>query len=372
MPCKADAASVSWIDTDAALQEAASAWRAHPAIGVDTEFQRTDTFFPLPGLYQVAAGERVYLLDPLAIQSWDPFVECLVDPAMTKIMHACSEDLELIHHHLDVVPENVFDTQLANAFQSIDYSMSYANLVERLLQVSLGKHETRSNWLRRPLSDRQLRYAWEDVAFLADLHSALTDRLADLGRREWFDEAMTQRGEFARGAPEEYYKGVKKAWRLNGSELARLQGLCAWRERRAMAEDVPRNRVVWDDHLVRFARTAELSDAALRDILPRPVAARYGAELLQVHRELAAGDGVLPPLDRPLTPAQGQVSRALRELARECAQGIELAHELVARKRDVDHCIRHFLDTRRLSPLYCGWRQPLVGTAFMTLLQERL
>ena len=206
MPCKADAASISWIDTDAELQAAAERWREHAVIGIDTEFQRTDTFFPLPGLYQVAAGERVYLLDPLAIKAWQPFVDCLVNPAVTKIMHACSEDLELIHHHLGVVPQNVFDTQLANAFQSTDYSTSYANLVEQLLGESLGKHETRSNWLRRPLSDKQLRYAWEDVAFLADLHSALVARLTELGRRAWFDELMAQRGEFARVAPEDYYK----------------------------------------------------------------------------------------------------------------------------------------------------------------------
>ena len=372
MPCKGDAASTSWIEDDAGLREAVTTWVSHPVIGVDTEFQRTDTFFPLPGLYQVSAGERVYLIDPLAIGQWQPLVDCLTDPRIIKVMHACSEDLELIHHHLGVVPEGIFDTQLANAFLSADYASSYAKLVEGLLGVRLDKHETRSNWLQRPLSEQQLRYAWEDVHYLGELHSKLDARLGQLGRRSWFDELMADRGEYARIVPEDYYRNVKKAWRLDAHELGRFRGLCAWRERKAMAEDVPRNRVVWDDHLLRFARTEALTEEEVGQALPRNVARKYAAEIVREHAELVVRNDVLPPLDRPLTQSQGQVSKALREIARKCADTLDVAHELVARKRDVDHCIRHFLETGELSPAYRGWRHALVGGEFQTVLRERL
>ncbi len=372
MPCKADAASISWIDSNAGLREAVEAWAPYPAIGMDTEFQRTDTYYPLPGLYQVAAGERVYLIDPLSIDAWEPFVNVLNDGSVTKVMHACSEDLELLDHHLGVAPQNVFDTQLANAFQSGDYSTSYAKLVDRLLGVALGQHETRSNWLRRPLSERQVHYACEDVVHLDAMYEALSGRLRELGREHWFADAMAERAEYARVAPDDYYRTVKKAWRLDHRQLGRLRGLCAWRERRAMAEDVPRNRVVWDDHLVRFAREVELTEVQVKDVLPRPIARRYAADIVREHAELVAENAAAAPLERPLTQAQGQVSKRLREIARKCADGLDVAHELIARKRDVDSCIRHFLDTGELSPAYSGWRHHLVGGEFHAVLTERL
>jgi ribonuclease D len=372
MPCKADAASINWVDSDAGLREATAAWAPHKVIAIDTEFQRTDTFFPLPGLYQVAAGGQIYLIDPLEITQWQPFVACLSDSSVTKVMHACSEDLELINHHLGIVPESIFDTQLAYAFQSPQYSASYARLVAGLLDVELGKHETRSNWLQRPLSDRQLQYAREDVYHLETLHARLVAGLQELGREAWFADLMTDRADYARGRPEEYYRNVKNAWKLDGVELGRLRGLCAWRERRAMTEDVPRNRVVWDDHLLRFARAEALTEDVVTEALPRAVARRYASDIVREHSELVGRNDSLAALARPLTQAQAQVSKALREIARACADGLELAHELVARKRDVDACIRHFLDTGELSPAYSGWRHELLGGQFHAVLRDRL
>ena len=161
MPYKGDAISTEWVSTNEALEASVREW--DPAIGLDTEFIRSDTFFPVAGLYQVASGDRVFLLDPLGIDDWSPFVRFLRDPANTVVMHACQEDLELLHHHMDASIANLFDTQFANAYLCDAFSLSYAALVQRLLDVELDKHETRSNWLRRPLSDDQIRYAVEDV-----------------------------------------------------------------------------------------------------------------------------------------------------------------------------------------------------------------
>ncbi|MCZ6710460.1 MAG: HRDC domain-containing protein [Gammaproteobacteria bacterium] len=369
MPCKADAVSVSWIQDDVALGEAVASWES--IIGIDTEFQRTDTFFPIPGLYQVLSGDRVYLLDPLTISDWTPFLEVLEDPRLTKIMHACSEDLELMRHHFGAVPRGVFDTQLANAFQSADYSTSYANLVAAQLGEQLDKHETRSNWLRRPLSDEQLRYAWEDVHYLPDLHRILFAGLERLGREQWFAEVMADRGRYQPTDPDEYYRNLKTAWRLDGLQLGVLQRLCAWRERKAMAVDVPRNRVVWDEHLLEFAKTRRLAEDAIHDLLPRNVARRYAAELVQVHASAMQSAESLEPLARPLTQSQSQVSKGLRQVAREQAESLQLAHELLARKRDVEACVRHYLVNGELSPAYKGWRHAVVGAQFQARLEGR-
>ncbi len=368
MPCRADAASVSWIDDAAGLVDAVASWG--DVIGLDTEFQRTDTFFPVPGLYQVISGEDVYLLDPLAIGDFSAFAEVLHDPSKVKVMHACSEDLELIRHHLGVDPQGIFDTQLAFAFQNSNYSVSYANLVASLLGHDLGKHATRSNWLRRPLTDEQLHYAWEDVRFLPEIYEVLTARLDELGRRSWFADAMAEKGQMQGPQPDEYYRGVKKAWRLDELELGVLKRLCAWRERRAMAEDVPRNRVVWDEHLFEFARLSSLAEKDVHGRLPGPVARRYASQLVAEHSEGVAAGLAEPLLARPLTPSESRVSRALRDLAWHKADALEFARELLARKRDVEACIRHYLDTGELSPAYAGWRAGLVGEEFRLVLER--
>ena len=367
MPYKGDALSVEWVASNASLSRVVASWDA--LIGIDTEFLRTNTFYPIPGLYQVISGERVFLIDPLSISEWQPLVDLLEDPSVVKIMHACSEDLELISHHLHAAPASVFDTQLANAFQSQDFATSYANLVSQQLDVTLGKHETRSNWLQRPLSEDQIRYAGEDVQYLPPLFESLNRTLHDLGRTEWFQDLMVDKGRFTPGDPESYYRSVKKAWKLDGQQLNVLQHLCAWRERKAMSEDVPRNRIVWDDHLYQFAKGPKLHSEQVHGALPRPVARKYATELLEQHRLGATIEQRLQPVDRPLTQGQGAITKALREVARELADQMQFAHELLARKRDVEACVRHYFTTGELSPAYLGWRAPLLADAFNAVLQ---
>ncbi len=369
MPCKADAVSASWIDSDEALSAAAAGWGR--IVGIDTEFQRTDTFFPLPGLYQVSHGDDVFFLDPLEIGDFSPLLEVLEDRRITKIMHACSEDLELMRHHIGAVPVGLFDTQLANAFLSPDYSVSFTRLVEERLGVALVQHETRSNWLARPLSEEQLRYAREDVLYLPPLHAVLHDALLESGRLAWFRDEMDRRGRFELGDPERYYLSMSKAWRLPGPVLARLQALAAWRERQAMAEDRPRNRIVRDEHLLHLAGLDDLAVDDVRDALPSGVARRYQDALLAAHAEGAAGADHPPAADPPLDSESNAAVRKLRELARSRAEALGMAPELLSRKREVEACVREFTATGQLSEAYRGWRHELVGEAFVEILENR-
>ncbi len=246
MPFKVDATSIHWIDTDAALADAAQHWG--DLIGLDTEFQRTDTFFPLPGLYQIASGTRVDLIDPLQIEDWQPFLDLLLDPGRKKVMHACGEDLELLFRHLQVRPQGLFDTQLAYAFVSPNFSFSYARLVEALAGAELDKGATRSDWRKRPLTPAQLQYAAADVWHLSGVAQLLQHELDTLERSEWFAQDMADYAHYKEPVPAEYYRGVKGARRLEPKALVRLQRLCQWREETAMRQDRPRNRVIRDEH----------------------------------------------------------------------------------------------------------------------------
>ncbi|MFU8816443.1 MAG: ribonuclease D [Pseudomonadales bacterium] len=368
MPCKAAEASVSWITTDAALAETAAQWGR--VIGIDTEFQRTDTFFPLPGLYQISSGEDVYLLDPLAVDDFSPLLELLEDRRVTKIMHSCSEDLELLRHHFGAVPAGLFDTQLANAFLTPDYSVSFTRLVSERLGVELVQHETRSDWLQRPLTAEQVKYAWEDVFYLPPLHQQLAAQLEAAGRMAWFRDEMDRRGRFQLNDPDSYYLGVKKGWRLPGAARARLQQLTAWRERQAMAEDRPRNRIVRDEHLLELALRVEIDDRDLVELLPPGVVRRYEDSLLDAHRDGASQEGHPPAAETPLGVADTALVRELRDVAKAQADALGMAPELLARKREVESCLRHYGETGELSEAYLGWREPLVGDRFRELLQH--
>ncbi len=357
-----------WVGSNGDLARAARQWG--DIVGLDTEFQRTDTFYAIPGLYQVAADSGMWLIDPLAIDDWAPLVRVLDDPHIVKVLHACSEDLELFYHHLGVQPENLFDTQVAYAFVSETFSCGYANLVERLLGTVLPKHQTRSNWLRRPLSEAQHRYAQEDIAYLLPLHESLSARLEACGRLGWFKEEMRRRARYAPRLPEAYYQGVKKAWRLDGAQLAVLKHLCAWRERRAMHEDVPRNRVVWDDHLVELAQRDDVNMSDMRRMLPPSVARRYAGALIEAHR---AGLEAVPeaPLPRPLSQRQGGMLKRLRKIGSDRAAALGVAPELVTRQRDLEECIRRFRATGQYSETFQGWRRALLGDEFAAVLGER-
>ncbi len=373
MPCRGAAVSAEepsrcvWVASAAELAQAAGRWRG--VIGIDTEFQRTDTFFPIPGLYQVAAGSATWLVDPLAVDDFAPLVDVLNDPDTVKVMHACSEDLELLYRHLNVRPRNLFDTQIAAAFLWEDFSMSYANLAESLLGVTLPKHHTRSDWLQRPLSEEQIRYAREDVAYLVEMQRVLEARLEAAGRWQWFLEDMQRRGRYAPREPSSYFTGVKKAWKLDGGQLAVLKSLCEWRELRAMEEDVPRNRIVWDEHLLEFAQQPVLGAAEVRGRLPPRVARRYGQALIQAHEAglEAAPEAAIP---KPLSQRQGRLLKRLREIGRRHAQNLGMAPELLARQRDLEACIRTWRATGSLSETYLGWRQGVLGSELIAELER--
>jgi len=369
MPCKDAAISTSWISTNFDLDQAVARWG--DVIGLDTEFIRTDTFYPVAGLYQIASGDEVYLLDPLAIDDWSRFVAYLENPDTVIIMHACQEDLELLHHHLGARPLGLFDSQFANAYLSSDFSLSYARLVEQRLGFELSKHETRSNWLKRPLSDEQLRYAVEDVIHLTPLYEKLSSELVELERTYWIAADIGSRTTYADIDPNDYYRNVKRAWQLDAQELPVLRELAAWRERTARTLDIPRNRVVWDEHLLAFARVANLTEQIVHDTLPRGIARRFADYLLEYHAIGSSAEQLeLEPIERPLTSAQGALLKSLRDVARKKAEELGLAPELMSRKRDLETCIRRYLECGDLSDFYSGWRAPHLADNFRQMLSQ--
>ncbi len=161
-------------------------------VGVDTEFRRTNKANMRLALLQINDNEEVYLIDTVLIQDPKDKISFLFSNSVTKIFHSCKEDLEAIYSWTGKEMVNIFDTQLANSFIEGDYSISYQNLVENKLDIILEKKETRSNWLRRPLSDSQLKYAALDVEYLIPLYIDQVKALNQINKLDWHDEDIAK------------------------------------------------------------------------------------------------------------------------------------------------------------------------------------
>lgn len=159
-----------------------------PYVGVDTEFRRTTKDNMKLALLQVNDDEEIYLIDAIAISDPRENASFLYSKSVIKIFHSCKEDLEAVYSWTDEEMINIFDTQIANAFLDSNYSIGYQGLVEKMLGITLDKKETRSNWIRRPLSDAQLKYAALDVEYLIHLYKEQKDELLKTSKLNWHNQ----------------------------------------------------------------------------------------------------------------------------------------------------------------------------------------
>jgi ribonuclease D len=359
-----------WISTGAALDRAARRWLEHPAVALDTEFVRERTFFPRLGLVQVADERRVDLVDPLAVPDLGPLRELLVAPGTLKVVHSASEDLEVFYRATGVLPRPLFDTQIAAGLAGLPAGASYQRLVTEALGVELFKGETRTDWLARPLSEAQLAYAAEDVAYLLPLYQNVRQRLADLGRLEWALEdsrALLDESRFDPD-PDDAHRRVRGAGRLDRRGLQVLQSLASWRDREARRRDLPRGFLLRDELLIALAsrRPKTARDLQRLPSLDPRQAARDGATWLDlVRRALERPESDLPPEPARLQPTAEvrSLETALREIVRRRAVELAIPPELLASRRTLDAVLRStFLDHDPALPDELrGWRREIVG-----------
>lgn len=340
-------------------------WLAAPAVALDTEFFRERTYFPIAGLIQLSIGGPVYLIDPLAIDDLTP-LRRLFEAPMVKVLHSTSEDLEVFQRVLGCLPAPLADTQTGAALAGYRYGIGYQALVEELLGEPLDKGETRSDWLRRPLTARQRHYAAMDVAWLLPVYRQLHARLEGLGRLSWWEEESARTLLDARQplSPSDSWRRLKGAGRLRAHELAVLRSVCEWRELEARGSDLPRGHVIKDAVCLELARRAPRNLPALaacEGVLPQQVK-RYGAALLQV---IAAGRASLPAgypaVPRAFDRRESGRLQQLRERVEERAAALHIAPELLARRRDLESLLRD----GALPASLCGWRDAEIGQALL-------
>jgi ribonuclease D len=283
-----------WISDPQAL---AARLQSRPArVGLDTEFIRERTYWPQLALVQLAldhdaAEQEILLIDPLVPGMGEALVPLLVDPAVLKVMHSASEDLIAFQCTCGVLPRPLFDTQVAAALAGIGAGMGYQRLVQERLGVPLAKGETRSDWLRRPLSVAQLDYAADDVRHLDALYRDLAGQLETLQRRAWLDEDSARMLAVAAddGGERWPHLALRGAQFLDPAAQCRLLRLLRWRDGYARTHDRPRSWILDNELATSLARTPPADRAALqRQLEAVPKAPR------------SLGDGLWQALQTPL------------------------------------------------------------------------
>lgn len=367
-----------WIDQDADLADLCARWRQQAAIAIDTEFMRSSTFYPIAGLIQIGDGKGCYLIDPLAINDFAPLCELLLDEAVTKVLHSCSEDLEVFRRLLGIVPSPLFDTQIAAAFAGYGFSIGYAGLVKAVLDTEVPKEETRSDWLQRPLSTAQLKYAALDVAHMLIVYGKLLQDLKSSQRLQWVKDDCAELVIAARAAEDfnEAYQKVGFAWKLRPQELAVLKALSIWRETEARVRDIPRNRLIKEPALWEMARKQPQDMAALQRIpdIPHRTLQHDGETLLQLIRQTLHLPSEAWParLDPPLAQKEGPLLKRLKNHVREQAEQLNLPPEVLVRKKEYEAIVRSGMKggTYTLPTRLLGWRHGVIGESLLRLAQE--
>ena len=243
------------IDNNDSLRNFCTILSAQPFITIDLEFHREKTYYPQLGLIQVGCPETEAIIDPLAKDlDLSPFFEILKAPKITKVFHSCRQDIEIIYQISGIIPQPLFDTQIAAQVCGFGASASYASLVHQILGIELDKSCRLTNWCVRPLDPKQLTYAISDVTYLVRIYKFMRDYMAKHHREDWIEDEMAPLL-----SPATYTIDPYRVWEKmhphshNPKYLTILRELAAWREKRAQTKDIPRQTIIKDECLLNIA-----------------------------------------------------------------------------------------------------------------------
>lgn len=349
-------------------------------IGFDTEFVSEDTYRPLLCLIQVAAGDRLAIIDPVSVGDTGPFWNLLTEPDRTVIAHAAREEARFCYRFTGKPIAGLFDTQLAAGFVGMEYPASLGNLVQRMVNKTLPKGETRTNWYRRPLTEDQIVYALHDVTDLLEMHRKLLKMARDLDRQSWLEEEVAVfQQKVIDAETRENWRRVSGASGLNPRQLETVRQLWLWRESRARELDRLPKRVLRDDLLIELAKRGSTDRNKIRGIRGmerRGFSDQYELLAKAIQTALDTPDNELPRRPRgsrrTVSPMLSQfLSTSIACISRQH----RLAPPIVGNADDVRELLGYELDRHDNDAepsLLKGWRGEIVGKTFRKILAGEL
>lgn len=364
------------ITTTSELEKFCQKLAKYPFITVDTEFIREKTYYPVLCLIQLGCSDAAACVDPLAPEmDLSPLFDLFLNKKVLKVFHAARQDLEIFYHLMGKMPTPLFDTQIAAMVCGYGDAVAYQQLVEQLTSTRLDKSMRFTDWAKRPLLDKQIGYALNDVIPLVEVYQKLTDELHQNGRMEWLKEEQDILND-----SHTYQIEDATAWKRlkcplkKPKEVHLFAALCAWREKTAKQKNRPRRHILKDEVIQELAsiapKTPEELDA-LRSI-PRGFAKSETARSLLNAIQAALKDDPAtfekPTARKPLKPAQKSFLEMLKLLLTIVAQQEKVAAKVVASADD----LYDFAAGDETVPFLKGWRFELFGQKAQSLRQGKL
>ncbi|OOH85560.1 ribonuclease D [Pasteurellaceae bacterium 15-036681] len=353
-----------WIDNDQKLSEICAQACQKEVVALDTEFVRIRSYYPKLGLIQLFDGQTVALIDPLKINDFEPFQKLLADQSVLKVLHACGEDLEVFQHHFQVMPSPMLDTQVMAGFAGIGVSMGFAKIVEHYLQIELDKGASRTDWLARPLSQKQLEYAAADVVYLLPIFEKLRQDLSktlwEQAVKEECDNLLTKRQSSL--DLDKAYKDIGNAWMLDRPQLAVLKVLAKWRIEEAQKRDLAVNFIVKEQNLLQIAKLQPKHTSTMLEFMHPNEVRIHGKKILWLVEQ---GKSIQPEnYPQIITRIIDEVGykQSFKSLQNHIKQIVpaDLAVELLASKRQLNQLFkwhRNGENSEKLPELLVGWRR---------------
>lgn len=344
-------------------------------VAIDTEFMRERTYYSRLCLIQIAGGDATYLVDPLGEINLDPLRPLLLDPRITKVFHAGTQDLEIFFNRFGEPVAPVFDTQLAATLIGYPEQVSYGALVQGECGVQLEKADGFTDWSKRPLTDTQITYARNDVTYLLKMYPILQEKISASGRQGWLD------GEFARLADRatwevdtrEVWRRVKRISSLNPRALAVVREIAEFREVESMRRNLPRRWVLPDEAIVQIAHRKPKTRAELEAIrgITKVATSRSEDVLEAVRRAVETPDAELPSLERAKRPSFDTDPGVdlVVALVRQRAKDNNVAMSQLATRAQIEEFVASHGERSVLNE---GWRAAMVGEDAKALLAGEL
>ena len=366
----------TFIKTPAELTRFAEENQGIDWIGFDTEFIGEKRYFTLLCLIQVATEHGFYLIDPIAVENIDVFLDFLEDESIVKITHAGDNDYRLLNINYGTVPKNLFDTQIAAGFIGHRYPTSFAKLVEAEVGDRLGKGYAVTDWAQRPMTPKQIKYALNDVIYLRQLYDTICEKLEENGRKEWALEecaVMTHEDYYYRDPNHEFLNSnVARSARTN--ERVFLLRLYEWRRATAEKKNYSKEMILQSKLISQLARGVKggLESMKQNRRLPGRTVERHGQLFVDMY-------------ERPATEEELRVAKSIQRLSQEDEQDdmiVELLYLIMkyrAAEADISHALvmpRNQIRRMKQDPevrksvLGSGWRRALLGDDFVNWIKN--
>lgn len=343
-----------------------------PFVTIDTEFHRERTYYPQLCLMQIAGKDRSLAVDVL---SKDIDLTCLKKlfraKKVVKVFHSMGQDMEIMLNRFDMLPNPVFDTQVAAKMLGYGESISYAKLVQKICGEEIDKTSRFTDWAKRPLDQAQIEYAISDVTYLRKIYRKLKKDLIKRERVEWYDEEMERLI-----CEDMYWTDPETVWerlKLRSDDpryVSVVKHVAAWRELRAQTIDVPRGRVMRDEALMEIATAKPTTKEALKALrFVRNVGGEKDIEQLIA----AVKQGIEAPVEKKQKVKPVYVNPAMMDMMKILlkAQSDEhdIAPSVIAKVDDLKAIVA---ETGEKMPAMEGWRYELFGKHAEALLEGKI